>query len=144
MNGAKDASYRLRLAQGFLAEARQDTQLERWRSAVDNAQLAVENAANAVLARLGPVSRSHYPHQLLRQTLASKEFSVDRRTHIERLAQLAESLGADVHVRTDYGDELAELTPWELFDATEAQTALHQAEEAVDLAITIIDGLGHD
>lgn len=49
------ALYRLKVAQGFLAESRQDVQIRRWRSAVDNAQLAVENAAKAVLALAVPV-----------------------------------------------------------------------------------------
>lgn len=35
---------------GFQAEAEQDFTLERWRSCVDNAQLAVENAGKAVLS----------------------------------------------------------------------------------------------
>jgi hypothetical protein len=39
------ALYRLMLAQGFLEESRQDVQLQRWRSAVDSSQLAVENSA---------------------------------------------------------------------------------------------------
>lgn len=51
MTGDQDAAYRLRVAQGFLEEARQDIELGRWR----NSQLAVENAAKAVLALLGPV-----------------------------------------------------------------------------------------
>lgn len=59
MTGNRSAEYRLKLAQGFLNEARQDVGLGRWRSAVDNAQLAVENAAKAVLALLGPVGRTH-------------------------------------------------------------------------------------
>ena len=37
-----DAKYRFRIAQGFLEESRQDIALTRWRSAVDNAQLATE------------------------------------------------------------------------------------------------------
>ena len=48
-----DAQYRFRIAQGFLEESRQDVTLTRWRSAVDNAQLATENAAKAVLALVG-------------------------------------------------------------------------------------------
>jgi len=39
-----EVSYRLALAKGFLTEAEQDMTLERWRSCVDNSQLAVENA----------------------------------------------------------------------------------------------------
>lgn len=41
----------------------------RWRSAMDNAQLAVENGAKAVLALIGPVGRTHNPAPLLRQAL---------------------------------------------------------------------------
>ena len=55
----QDAQYRFRVAQGFLEESRQDVALNRWRSAVDNAQLAVENAAKAVLALIAPVGRTH-------------------------------------------------------------------------------------
>jgi hypothetical protein len=54
-------TYRLTLVQGFLAEAQQDITLRRWRSAVDNAQLSIENSAKAVLALLGPVGRTHQP-----------------------------------------------------------------------------------
>jgi HEPN domain-containing protein len=53
----REAIYRLRLAEGFLEEARQDVVLQRWRSALDNSQLAVEHAVKSVLALLGPVVR---------------------------------------------------------------------------------------
>ncbi|MCE2393128.1 HEPN domain-containing protein [Candidatus Poribacteria bacterium] len=56
---SSDAQYRFRIAQGFLEESRQDVTLTRWRSAVDNAQLATENAAKSVLALVGPVGRTH-------------------------------------------------------------------------------------
>jgi len=44
-----DAKYRFRIAQGFPEESRQDVALTRWRSAVDNAQLATENAASRTI-----------------------------------------------------------------------------------------------
>lgn len=50
ITGREQAAYRLELARGFLEEARQDIDLERWRSAVDGAQLAVENAGKGALA----------------------------------------------------------------------------------------------
>lgn len=53
MNQARHVAYRLRLADGFLAEAQQDITLSRWRSAIDNAQLTIENSAKAVLRYLG-------------------------------------------------------------------------------------------
>ena len=43
-----EVSYRLALAKGFLAEAEQDMTLERWRSCVDNSQLAVENVGKTI------------------------------------------------------------------------------------------------
>ncbi|MGH2352681.1 MAG: HEPN domain-containing protein [Chloroflexota bacterium] len=52
MSTSEDTRYRLRLAEGFLQEAHQDFALQRWRSCVDNSQLATENAAKAVLAAL--------------------------------------------------------------------------------------------
>jgi HEPN domain-containing protein len=47
---SEEARYRMRLAAGFLEEARQDLELKRYRSCVDNSQLAAENAAKVVLA----------------------------------------------------------------------------------------------
>jgi len=76
MIGADSALYRLRVAEGFLNEARQDMSLRRWRSVMDNAQLAVENAAKAVLALLGPVGRTHNPAPLLRQALRDGRLAI--------------------------------------------------------------------
>jgi hypothetical protein len=54
------------------------------------------------------------------------------------LAELAELLGFDVHVQTDYGDEMRGRTPWEIFSESDARQALAMAEEAVHLAKVII------
>jgi len=133
MTGHQDAAYRLRMAQGFLDEARQDVTLDRWRSAVDNSQLAVENAAKAVLALLGPVGRTHNPAVQIRQALGEGRFT-PHDDLVQRLAENAEKLGPDVHIQTDYGDEVGERTPWELFDEDDAHETLALAEEAVSLA----------
>lgn len=134
-----DAKYRFRIAQGFLEESRQDVALTRWRSAVDNAQLATENAAKAVLALTGPVGRTHQPALLLREVL--QIFSPSHQQYVEKLSEQAEMLGFDVHVQTDYGDEMEGITPWELFNADDARSALSIAEEAVRLAQLIIEAL---
>ena len=134
-----DAKYRFRIAQGFLEESRQDVALMRWRSAVDNAQLATENSAKAVLALVGPVGRTHQPALLLRQAL--QIFSPSHQQYVERLSEQAEMLGFDVHVQTDYGDEIEGVTPWELFSEDDARSALAIAEEAVGLAQLIIEAL---
>lgn len=72
MNKNRQVDYRLRLAKGFLDETRQDIDLTRWRSAMDNAQLAVENAAKAVLSLTGPVGRTHVPANFLRNSVIEK------------------------------------------------------------------------
>ncbi|PKN27463.1 MAG: hypothetical protein CVU64_15890 [Deltaproteobacteria bacterium HGW-Deltaproteobacteria-21] len=135
---AREAVYRLKVAKGFLAEASQDLELERWRSAVDNAQLAVENGAKAALASVGPVGRTHMPAVKLREALEEGLFEAACRPQVLLLAEKAEVLGNDVHVQTDYGDEVGGRTPWELFDESDAVQAVTVAVEAVRLAEEVI------
>lgn len=141
MKRRQETNYCLRVAQGFRDEARQDVDLGRWRSTMDNAQLAVENAAKAVLALIGPVGRTHKPGPLLRQAAQDGTLIISDPAKITRLAQLAELLGFDIHVQTDYGDEMAGRTPWELFDEPDARRALAMAEEAVKLSQEIIQAV---
>ncbi|PWB47461.1 MAG: hypothetical protein C3F12_05705 [Candidatus Methylomirabilota bacterium] len=141
MTGREQVQYRLRIAQGFLSEARQDVELTRWRAAVDNAQLAVENAAKSVLALLGPVGRTHHPAVALRQALDDGLFPGPAQDRIRCLIELAELMGPDIHVQTDYGDEMGGRTPWELFSETDARQALANAEEAVTLAQDLMQEL---
>jgi HEPN domain-containing protein len=133
-----ESLYRLRLAEGFLDEARQDLALARWRSCVDNSQLAVENAAKAILALVGPVGRTHRPGPLLRGALSRGGFGADQQTLALRVAELAELLGPDTHIESDYGDEANWRTPWELFDADDARAAHAMAEEAVRAAAALL------
>lgn len=134
----ESALYRLKIAHGFLEESRQYVQLGRWRSAVDNSQLAVENSAKAVLSLTAPVGKTHNPAPQLRETLSKGYFSANIEEKIERLAECAEQLGFDVHIQTDYGDETDRLTPWDLFNEEDARQAQSLAQESVNLAETII------
>lgn len=138
MTANEQVSYRLKLAQGFLNETRQDVDLKRWRSAMDNAQLSVENATKAILALLGPVGRTHNPAEQLRQALNQGVFGGDNLARAQQLAEQAELLGPDVHIQTDYGDEPGGRTPWELFSETDARQALATAEKALQLAQAVI------
>jgi HEPN domain-containing protein len=144
ITGREQAAYRLELARGFLEEARQDKDLERWRSAVDGAQLAVENAGKAALALAGQIGRTHNPATQIRRLIGEERFDPAYSEKLERLAELAELLGPDVHVQTDYGDEVEGRTPWELFDETDASQALVVAEEAVSLADRLLREVGHE
>lgn len=126
-----EAAFRMRVAAGFLNEAEQDLRLERWRSCVDNGQLAAENAAKAVMAIAGPVGRTHNPAPMLRRLLDGATFSDDERAFVHRVVEAAELLGPDVHARSDYGDEASGKTPWQLFDASDAKTVMALARDAV-------------
>lgn len=139
ITGREQVAYRLELARGFLEEAQQDAGLERWRSAVDGAQLAVENAGKAVLALAGRIGRTHNPATQLRRLIEEERFGTVHSEKLGRLAELAELLGPDIHVQTDYGDEAEGRTPWELFGENDARQALDIAREAVALAGQLID-----
>ncbi|MDW8234594.1 MAG: nucleotidyltransferase domain-containing protein [Roseiflexaceae bacterium] len=134
----QSAAYRLKLASGFVTEARQDIDLQRWRSAVDNAQLASENAAKSVLSLVGPLGRTHQPGVWLREALARQRFPSEATADIERLATIADTLGMEVHIKTDYGAEEQNLTPWDLFDESQAREALTLAEEALAIAQRLV------
>ena len=136
------ALYRLRISQGFLEESRQDVLINRWRSAVDNSQLSVENSAKAVLSLVAPVGKTHNPAAQLRETLSNGYFPEKISEKVERLAECSERLGFDIHIQTDYGDETERLTPWDLFDEKDALEALSLAQESVDLAVSVIHELG--
>lgn len=136
--GSQHAAYRLKLARGFLKEARQDAVLGRWRSAVDGAQLAVENAGKTGLALFGRVGRTHNPATQIRRLISEEQLEATPSERLERLAELAELLGPDIHVQTDYGDETGGRTPWELFEEEDARQALAIAEEATSLAARLV------
>jgi HEPN domain-containing protein len=133
-----EVQYRLKLAQGFLEEARHDLQLGRWRSCADNSQLAAENAAKALLALIGPVGRTHNPGEMLLKALEEGCFPWTTGDGVRQVAECAERLGPDVHFESDYGDEARWRTPWELFDQAKASTLLELAEKAVNLTQEII------
>jgi len=133
-----DALYRLELARGFLREAEQDLALRRWRSAVKNAQLSVENAAKAVISQSCPAPKSHQVAQELRSLLQEADAPRERADLLTELAECAEILGADVHIRTDYGDEVERVTPWALFSREDAEEAIGYAGRALSLATVIL------
>lgn len=138
ITGCQHVAYRLKLAQGFLREARQDVGLGRWQSSLDSAQLSVENAGKTVLALFGLVGRTHSPATQIRRLVGEARLDAELSEFLERLAELAELLGPDIHIQTDYGDEAGRRTPWELFDEEDARQALAIAGEAVTLANQLV------
>ena len=88
-----------------------------------------------------PLGRTHDPAALLRQALATNRFAEPDQESIERLAVNEKLMGRDIHIKSDYGDEAGWQTPWDLFDAADAQEALAIAEDAVNLARSILPDL---
>jgi HEPN domain-containing protein len=138
MDSEQDVRFRLRLAEGFFREADQDFTLSRWRSCVDNAQLAVENAVKAVLARHGPVSKTHDVSGPLADLQQTEGLNATVKEKLRRLQDLSEQLSYEEHIRSDYGEEATFKTPWELFDQHDAQQAIQVAQQTLTLAKDIL------
>jgi hypothetical protein len=62
MTDSTDAQYRLKVAQGFLDEARQDVDLGRWRSAVDSGSTGAGHRPDR-LRRLRLIDRDILPRE---------------------------------------------------------------------------------
>ena len=138
MDSEEDARYRLRLAEGYVQEAEQLLALRQWRACVSSAQLAVENSAKAVLAMVGPLGRSHDLSGMLLEAAGDLGLKEQDLRKLHRLAECARLLGLREHILTDYGDELAYQTPWEIYDEGRGRTALTLAAEAYQIATHIV------
>jgi HEPN domain-containing protein len=130
--------YRLRLAEGFLREAEQDFALERWRSCVDNAQLATENAGKAVITLFGSSAKTHDPAQQVARIVRSADLSPSMRSLLEKMIPDLLALGSAEHFLTDYGDEVALRLPWDLFDKGAASEALDAGRRSIDSAQRVV------
>lgn len=139
MSTSRDGDYRIALAAGFLAEAEQDLTLERWRSCVDNAQLAVENAGKAALALFGISPKTHDPARQIAAVLREQELPAGVSEVLHAMLPDLLVLGAETHFLTDYGDEASYTLPWDLFTQQTAEDALQSARRLVQKARTLQD-----
>ncbi|HEV8663717.1 MAG TPA: HEPN domain-containing protein [Candidatus Methylomirabilis sp.] len=139
MHSEEDARYRLRLARGFLQEAEQDYELRRWRSCVNNAQLSLENAPQTILALFGPLARTHEPSVHLRNLIEGGRLTGTAKQTLEQLLETFETIGAEEHFLTDYGDEATYRDPWALFGENDARRALEAARRCVSGASRIFE-----
>ncbi len=139
MNSHKDVEYRLTLAGGFLKEAEEDSKLKRWRSCVDNAQLAVENAGKAILMLFGVSPKTHEPAKHLSSIVKDESIPEEIRSMIKNVLPDFLTLGLEEHFMTDYGDEATYTSPWELFDKDSANHSLISARLCHSAAVKIID-----
>lgn len=142
MNAPEEIRYRLALAEGFLREAEQDLGLQRWRSCVDNAQLAVENSGKAVLALFGAPPKTHDPAREIASLLRSRPLPPSAQEAIRGLLPDLLALGTAEHFLTDYGDEASYTLPWDLFTRESADDALGAARRCVAAARQVLADQG--
>lgn len=141
MKARDDVAYRLALARGFLAEAEQDVGLERWRSCVDNAQLAVENAGKAVLTLFGVTPKTHDPAHEIAAVLRTQDLPATIREILSLMLPDLLALGAAEHFLTDYGDEATYTLPWDLFTKESAEEALAAARRSIQASQNAIEAI---
>lgn len=139
MNSKADVAYRLNLAKGFLREAEEDLQLERWRSCVDNSQLCVENSGKAILMLFGVSSKTHEPAKHLAQLIKNEQVLSQIRERLKEFLPDFLTLGVEEHFMTDYGDETSYKLPWELFDRESAITAIESARRCKSAAEEVVE-----
>lgn len=138
MDSKEEAQYRLRLAQGYVREAEHLLAVSQWRACVSSAQLAVENSGKAVLALVGPLARSHDLSGMILDVAEDLGLLEQDLRKLHRLAECARLLGLREHILTDYGDELAYRTPWEIYDEGRGKAALALATEAYEIAAHLV------
>ena len=139
MNSRDDVQYRLDLSKGFLNEAKEDFELKRWRSCVDNAQLSVENSGKAILMLFGVTLKSHEPAKQLSQLVHESKIPKTIRDRMKDILPDFLTLGVEEHFMTDYGDESTYTLPWELFDEQSANKALRAAKKCQTLSEEIVN-----
>jgi HEPN domain-containing protein len=140
MNPHEDALYRLRVASEFLDRAERNFAQDDWAGCVQQAQIAAENAAKAILAQVDPVPQTHEPHHQLEALLATMpELPPDVVAAINVVIAACRQLGRREHVLATYGDEKRRLAPSQIFHQPEATAAIEHARNAVSNAEQVIN-----
>lgn len=139
MKSKEEATYRLKLARGFLEEAKKLFQAKLWRACAGSCQLAVENASKSLIALFRPVVKTHEMSELLLDLLPEEKLTKKEVREIEKLADYAKLLGLKEHILTDYGDELTYKMPWEIYKEEHAKRTLEIAIDAVKIAKEFIE-----
>ena len=86
VKSVEEASFRLKLANGYVQEAKRLFEASLWRACVRSCQLAVENACKAVIALFRPPIRAHDLSGLLLDLSTEKEFTQKEMAGIEKVA----------------------------------------------------------
>lgn len=139
VNVTDEVNFRVALAEGFLTEAEQDIELERWRSCVDNSQLAIENAGKAVLALFQVPSKTHEPAQQIALILKEQKLPENIHRVVQEMLPDLLTFGKREHFLTDYGDETTYTLPWDLFNRDSAESAVEVASRSLKMAKNVVE-----
>ena len=134
-----EVNYRYKLAINYLREANEAFNRGDWRGTVANAQLAAENAAEAVIAVYRIPSWSHDPSGELESII--NNLPRDLTDLARELAAIARRLAPE-HGRSTYGEPERGLTPWEIYGRQDAENSLNMARRAVEIMKTVLRALG--
>jgi HEPN domain-containing protein len=94
----------------------------------------VENSIKAVISLFKPVPKVHELDELVDDLIKELDFELEYKEKLRKLKEYAKLLGFEEHIKTDYGDEVGRLTPWELFDKDDAVESLQIARDSFEIA----------
>jgi len=134
-NPLNEVIYRFKLAKGYLREAINAFQRGDWRSTVEASQLASENSAKAIIAFYRIPSWTPDPSNELLELLHSSV-----RDLVEELAMIVRTLAPE-HGRSTYGEPTRGLTPWDIYEKSDAERALNMAKKAIENTVKILQVL---
>lgn len=137
MNSKQSSQYRLRLAGGYFEEAKQDSQLSRWRSCLDNSQRVIENAAKAIIAIVEPVEKTHNPSTQLKRLIQDRRYTPKIVSIIQENLEFYQALGPKEHLLSGYGDDVNMELPWEIITENDARYALDNAKKCFDVSMKV-------
>jgi len=134
-NPLREMEYRGQLAREYLEDSEERFRSNDFKGCVQYAQLAAENAGNAVVATRRTPSWGHDPSPELLEI--AKELESEEKTKANRLAEISMMLAPE-HGRTTYGEPERFLTPRMLYDLQAADIAITLAREAVAIMNQVI------
>lgn len=137
----KHAQARLRVAEIFLAEARQDLELGRWLSCVGQAQVAVQHTLKSAIALWRPIPHTRQPARTLLSMLAAEQIPSEFRSDVEALVDMAEVLNVELRAHIEYGDEVGGAMPLEIAGQEEAQHAYRNTKRVTQAAKELFEAV---
>jgi len=136
----EEVIYRFNLALEQVETATRRFSIEDWVGVVQASQLAVENAAKAIISHFFMPSWTHNPSGELK--VISTRFPERLKEDINQLIEIVSTLAPE-HGRTSYGIPTRRITPRQIYDRLKAREALNMALKAISISRRILEYLGY-